>query len=197
MNERTGKNGGQTASLQSQQKSQPRSHRPASRPQNAIAVRKNGHRTSRANSEPLAGFMPLGFSSEFSFPESFRSWSEKTVLGTRDAYELVRNSLEEATDALEHSVDAANRGVKELNVKILDMAYNNLSAGFELAKDLARAKTIAEATELQASYFRRQASAVSGQIGEFQAFSADVITETVRPLQTQMLRSSDKLRASN
>jgi len=54
-------------------------------------------------------------------------------------------------------------GAAAFNHKIMDIARRNLNSGVDLANSLAGAKNLAEIVELQATYWRKQFSALTAQ----------------------------------
>jgi hypothetical protein len=92
------------------------------------------------------------------FPEAARAFAGKTVAQTREVYDRSKDALEAAVDTMEKSFDAVGQGAVALNHKIIDIAQRNLNSGFDLAKNLAGAKNLAEMVELQAAYWRKQFS---------------------------------------
>ena len=86
------------------------------------------------------------------FSEAVRELAEKSVDQTREAYEHSKNALEEAVDTMARSFDALGHGTAALNRKIIGIAQENVSSGFDLAKSLATAKTLAEMVELRVIY---------------------------------------------
>jgi len=73
-----------------------------------------------------------------------------------------------------------------LNRKIIDSAECNVTAGFDLAMSLAGAKNLAEVTNLQAAYWRRQFGNLSTQAEELRALSTKVATSVTEPIKTQV-----------
>ena len=59
-----------------------------------------------------------------------------------------------------------------VNTKLFDMAHSNVSAGLELARDLAGAKTPMEAMRLGVAYWFNHLGAVQAQARELQRLSA-------------------------
>jgi len=78
------------------------------------------------------------------FPEAARELADKTVAQTREAYERSKDALEAALETIERSYDALGQGAAALNRKIIEIAQRNLNSGFDLAKSLATAETLAE-----------------------------------------------------
>jgi len=128
------------------------------------------------------------------FPEAARELAEKTVAQTREAYERSKGTLEAALETIERSYDAMGQGAAALNRKIIEIAQRNLNSGFDLARSLATAKTLAEMVELRASYWRKQFSALVAQAEEVRALSTKVAAEMSEPMKAHVKRSVDELR---
>ncbi|MEM7192084.1 MAG: TIGR01841 family phasin [Pseudomonadota bacterium] len=111
-------------------------------------------------------------------PESVRSMAESTINQTREAYERSKEALDEQMDALERALDAAGHGAAALNRKFIDITQRNLNSGFDFAKTLAGAKTLAEIMELQSGFLRDQFEVLSGQATEIQELSKKIATDT-------------------
>lgn len=127
-------------------------------------------------------------------PESVRALAEQTVTQTREAYERGKGALEEAVDALEQSFDAAGQGAAAYNRKLIDIAQRNLNSGFDLAKNLAGAKNVAEFVELQSAFIRHQFEVFANQAGEIRALTTKIAADTTEPIKTQVTRSMDTIR---
>ena len=123
------------------------------------------------------------------FSEAVRELAEKSVDQTREAYEHSKNALEEAVDTMARSFDALGHGTAALNRKIIGIAQENVSSGFDLAKSLATAKTLAEMVELRATYWLKQLSALSAQAEEVRALSTKVAADVAAPIKAHVTRS--------
>ena len=72
-----------------------------------------------------------------------------------------------------------------MNTKLVDIAHSNVSAGLELARDLAGAKTPMEAMRLGVAYWFNHIGAVQAQARELQSLSATWVSTAsaqIRPL---------------
>jgi phasin len=134
----------------------------------------------------IAQFEPAAL--EAAIPESVRSFAEKTVTETRNAYERSKTALEAGLDAVEKTLDAAGQGATALNRKVIDIAQRNVNSGFDLAKSLSGAKTVAEAVELQKTYWQKQLGTLSAQAQELQALSTKIAAETFEPIKARVGR---------
>jgi len=131
------------------------------------------------------------------FSEAVRELSEKSVDETREAYERSKNTLDAAGDTLARSLDALGQGALALNRKIIEIAPENVSSGFDLAKSLATARTFAEMVELGPTYWRKQLSALVTQAEEVHASSAKVAADIAAPIKTHLMRSIEQLTGAN
>ena len=84
-----------------------------------------------------------------------------------------------------------------LNRKIIDIAQRNINSGFDLAKSLAGTKNLAEATELQATYWRKQVGALTAQAEEVRTLSTQVTADVAEPIKAQVTRGADGLRRAH
>jgi len=127
-------------------------------------------------------------------PEAARELAEKTVAQTREAYERSKDALEAALETVDRSYDALGQGAVALNRKIIEIAQRNINLGFDLAKSLATAKTLAEIAELRATYWRKQFTVLAAQAEEVRALYAKVADEMTGPIKEHVTRTLDELR---
>ena len=127
------------------------------------------------------------------FPQAARELAETSVTQTREAYEKSKNALDAAVDTMARSFDALGQGAAALNRKIIEIAQQNVSSSFDLAKSLATAKTLAEIVELRATYWRKQFSALATQAEEVRALSTKVAADMAAPIKAHVTRSLDEL----
>ena len=131
------------------------------------------------------------------FSEAVRELAEKSVDQTREAYDRAKDSLEATVDTMARSFDALSQGAAALNRKVIEIAQENVSSGFDLAKSLATARTLAEMVELRATYWRKQLSALSAQAEEVRALSTKVAADMAAPIKAHVTRSIEQLAGAN
>ena len=100
----------------------------------------------------------------------------------RETYERSKDALEGVLQSWERSFDAAGQGAVALNRKIIDIAQRNINSSFDLAKNLAGAKNLAEAVEMQSSYWRSQLDTLAAQAEEVRTLSTQVAADSVKPM---------------
>jgi phasin len=134
------------------------------------------------------------FVNDTQLPEAIRSLAEKNIAQTREHYERSKDVLEAVLASWEKSFDAAGQGAAALNRKVIDITQRNINSGFDLAKSMAEAKSLPEAMELQADYWRKQLSAVEAQVEEVRTLSTQVTAEVTEPIKAQVARGMEELR---
>ena len=130
-------------------------------------------------------------------PEAVRALAEKNIAQTRELYERSKNALETVLTSWEKSFDAAGQGAMALNRKVIDITQQNINSGFEFAKNLAGAKNIAEAMELQATFWSKQLSTLGAQAEEMRSLSTQVTTDVAAPIKAQVTRGMEQIRRAN
>ena len=119
-------------------------------------------------------------------PQAMRDLAERNIAQMRETYERSKDALEGVVQSWERSFDATNQGAVALNSKIIDIAQRNINSGFDLAKSLAGAKNLAEATELQADYWRKQLDTLAAQSEEVRTLTAQVAADATKPMKRGM-----------
>ena len=119
------------------------------------------------------------FAYDAQMPESMRALAEKSVAQTRELYV---HSLDAVLGSWERFVVAAGQGTLALNRKAIDITRRNINNGFGLAERLAGAKNVAEAMELQTSYWRKQVGELAAQAGEMRTLTTRVTADVTAPI---------------
>jgi hypothetical protein len=77
-------------------------------------------------------------------------------------------------------------GAVSLNLKIIEIAERNISTGFDLAMNLAGAKNMAEAVEMQSAYWRKQLNQLQAQAEEVKALLSRLNANVIEPIEAGM-----------
>lgn len=128
-----------------------------------------------------------------SVPEAVRAMAEKNVKQTRETYENTKVAMEDAVGVLERSIDMAGQGAAALNRKVISLAQTNLNTGFDLAREMAGAKNVAELMELQASFARNQFGALTAQAEEVRTLASKVASDAASPIKDHVSQSIEKV----
>ena len=124
-------------------------------------------------------------------PEGVRALAEKTVDQTREAYDRSTDAFDASVTTFEKSFGAAGQGAVAFNRKIIDIARRNVSSGFDLAKSLAGAKSLADMVELQTAFWRKQFGTLTAQAEEVQALSTKVTEDATAAVKAHMARGGN------
>jgi phasin len=129
------------------------------------------------------------FTKDGQMPEAMRAFAEKNIAQSREMYERSKDALEAVLESWERTFDAAGQGAVAINRKVIDITRRNISSGFDFAKSLAGAKTLAEAMELHSSYWSKQLNTLRAQAEEMRDLSTRVTSDVVEPAKAQVKRS--------
>ncbi len=86
-----------------------------------------------------------------------------------------RHMLTAAFESIERSFRAAGLGTVAVNRKLIDIARGHVASSFDLAKELAGAKTPLEAARLQMAFFDQRMKALASQAQELRALQAELL----------------------
>ncbi len=126
-------------------------------------------------------------------PEAVRVIAEKNIAQTRELYEHSKDAFDKMLESWEKTFDAAGQGAVALNRKWVDITQRNINSGFEFAKNLIGAKSVAEAVELHSTYWQKQMSTLKAQAEEMRDLSTRVTTDVTEPVKAQMKRGIDQI----
>jgi phasin len=143
----------------------------------AAAAQDVGERTAKA----VAGATDAFAYPKFEFPEIFRSFSEQTLGQTRETYARLKVAAEETTDILEESFETTRDGVREAQLKTLDVAQANAEATFDLVRKLLNVTSVADAVQLQTAFARERFEAFVDYSKDVQSTFSKVGAEVVKP----------------
>lgn len=99
-----------------------------------------------------------------------------------------RHMLSAAFESIERSFKAAGLGTVAVNRKIIDIARTNIASSFDLARELAGARTPLEAARLNMAFFDERMRALATQAQELRVLQAELVTKASAPLREHMLR---------
>jgi hypothetical protein len=95
-------------------------------------------------------------------------------------------SLDEGASAIEWPFEAAGQSALAMNRKLIEIAQANVTSSFDLARNLAGAKSPVEMMQLQMCYWQERISALAGQAEELRALSAELVASASEPIKAHM-----------
>jgi phasin len=147
----------------------------------------------RETFNPLSQFESMQF--DTAIPEAMRAFAGTAVMQSREAYERAKATLDASVEAIERSYDAAGQAANALNRKIIDIAQRNVNSSFDLAKDLASAKNLAEILELQGAFWRKQIETLMAQAEEVRELSVNASADVAEPIRQHATKQAEEVHA--
>ncbi len=111
--------------------------------------------------------MANGQTPNYEIPAEMRDFAEKSVEQARKAMDGFIGAAQKTVDTFEGSANTVQASAKDATQRTFSYAEQNISAAFDLAQRLVRAKDPQEALQLQAEYVRQQFAAMQTQMKEF------------------------------
>jgi phasin len=118
-------------------------------------------------------------------PATMRDLAERNISQTRAIYERSKDAIQAVLVNWNKSFGAANQGAVALNLKVIDITERNISTGFDLAMNLAGAKNVAEAVEMQSAYWRKQLAQLQAQAEEVRSLLSRLNANVIEPIEAQ------------
>jgi phasin len=119
----------------------------------------------------------------YEIPAEMRDFAEKSVEQARKAVDSFLSAARRAADTLEGSANTVQSSAKDMTRKTLSYAEQNLSAAFDHAQRLVRARDVQEAVQLQSEFVRSQFAALQAQMKEFGSIAQSAMSQGVRDAQ--------------
>jgi phasin len=135
--------------------------------------------------QPSGGSASAGASDGTSDPaQAIRQTAETTLAQAKQAVDKYMRETVRLYGAMESSMEAAQSGAREINRKAIGFAERNVSAAFDFAHELVRAKDPQEMVRLQQEFLKRQVEQMSSQmkeLGQDATQAAQTATAAARP----------------
>jgi len=103
---------------------------------------------------------------EFEIPDTVRKLTETSVEQARQAYNQVLEATRKTQDMVARSSDAMATAFRDVQAQTLRYTEQNMQANFALAAELARARDLKEAFEIQSRFARTQMETYASQAKE-------------------------------
>lgn len=100
---------------------------------------------------------------KFEIPAEMREFAEKSVEQAKNAFDSFVAASKHAIGTAETQAKTFQSGARETGQLAMGFAERNLTASFDFAQRLMRAKDAKEITELQIEYVKSQIAALSEQ----------------------------------
>lgn len=107
----------------------------------------------------------------YEIPTEMRDFAEKSVEQARKAFDGFMGAAQRTVDTLETSASTVQTNTTDVARKTFNYAEQSVSAAFEHAQRLVRAKDVQEAMQLQAEFVRTQFAAMQSQMRDLGAIA--------------------------
>ena len=111
-----------------------------------------------------------------------RKFGDKGAAHSKDATQQFGAAAEQATKVLEQNYATAANGLRDYNLKALEIAQVNSDAAFDYARQLMSVKSPSEMMELWTTHARKQFEVLTEQTQGLAALGQKVVTETTGPV---------------
>ncbi|CAM5525530.1 phasin [Aquamicrobium terrae] len=128
--------------------------------------------------------------------DQFRTFAEKGVEQSKEAYAKLKSSAEETQKAFETSYKSARAASSELSLKTIAAFRANAEANFAHLEALVGARSLSEVVELQTSFLRNRVELGVAQAKDFQAIATKAAEEVSRPLKGMVEKTFQNFKAA-
>jgi hypothetical protein len=127
--------------------------------------------------------------------EQSKRFADKTTKAARETIERGVSAAEEATKGAEQSFSSSLAGMRDLNIKLIDMAHANADAVFDLAHEVATAQAPSDLAAIWSAHAKRQFEMMTKQTRELTELGQKLASRSTEPL-TASMKLSDAARCS-
>lgn len=100
---------------------------------------------------------------QFDIPQNMRDFAEKSVDQARKAFDDFMGAAQRAAGSFDTSGSTIQESAKEMHLEAMTFAEATVTANFELAQRLLRAKDLEEMTKIQQDFLKQQMAAFADQ----------------------------------
>lgn len=111
-----------------------------------------------------------------------RKFVDKGAAHIQDTSEKMSAATEETTKLIENTYATASNGIRDYNVKALEIARVNSDAAFDYVQQLMSAKSPSEMVRLWTAFASKQCGALTEQTKELAMLGQRVVTKTSEPI---------------
>jgi len=111
-----------------------------------------------------------------------RKYGDKGAAHIKHTSDQFDAAAEQTTKVMEQTYATAANGIRDYNLKALEIARVNSDAAFDYARQLMSVKSPSEMLELWTSHARKQFEALTEQTKGLAMLGQKVVTETTEPV---------------
>ncbi|MCP8939145.1 phasin [Alsobacter sp. SYSU M60028] len=126
----------------------------------------------------------------YEIPVEMREFAEKSVEQAKKAFDGFVGAASKAVQAVETQTTSVQANTKDIASKYVSYAENNVTAAFEHAQKLVRAKDIQEIVQLQSEFMKSQMAALQEQMKEFGTVVQSSVQKAASDAQATMQKAT-------
>jgi phasin len=123
--------------------------------------------------------MPQDSTAHMQVPPELRAFAEQSVEQAKKAFDSLAAATQRAVTAFEDQASVTQAGAKQIQAKAFAYTERNMTASFDFAQKLLRAKDAEEVMRLHADYVKAQTQALTEQARELGQTAAQAVTGQV------------------
>ncbi len=116
----------------------------------------------------------------FDIPDAMRDFADKSVDQARKAFDDFMSAAQKAAGQFETSGSAMQKGAKSMQEETVSFAEATVTASFELAQRLVRARDAQEMAAIQQDFLKQQMAAFTDQSRRLTEIAQRAASETAK-----------------
>jgi phasin len=108
--------------------------------------------------------------------------ADKTARAARETFEKASAATRQSARGAEQSFSAVAEGIRDINVRLMEMAQLNTVAALDFVREMSTAKGPTEAASLWSSHAQRQFETLTEQSKELTALAQRIATSSAEPM---------------
>lgn len=136
--------------------------------------------------------MAMNQGMKYEIPTEMRDFAEKSVDQARKAFDGFLNAAQKAMESFEGSTNSMQSSATDATRRTLSFAEQNITAAFDHAQKLVRAKDLQEAFQLQSDFAKAQFAAIQGQMKEL----GEIASSAARTASSQAANAASQAAAT-
>jgi phasin len=128
--------------------------------------------------------------------DQLRTFAEKGVEQSKEAYAKLKAGAEETQKALESTFETAKSAGSELSLKTISTLRANAEANFSHLEALVGVKSLSELVELQTAFLRKRVEMTVEQTKELQSLTTKAATDVSKPVKDAFEKAFKELKVA-
>ena len=111
-----------------------------------------------------------------------KNFADKVTRAARETFEKGSTTTQRSARGAQESFSAVAEGIRDFNVRLVEMAQFNTVAALDFAREMSTAKGPAEAAALWSSHAKRQFETLTEQTKELTHLAQRIATSSAEPV---------------